>query len=96
MSKPTTRPRRLFRSRSRSVPEVVSRELRGDMLRLARQPALPRVDAWIAANRSQFKPGTIAQVIAQHDPGCRYPDGGPCSCLTGPLIRTEGLEPANN
>jgi hypothetical protein len=89
------RPHRLFRSRPNPAPEVVSLERRGKLLTMGR-PFLPSVAAWVEVNRSRFKPGTLANIIVEHDPGCRYPEGRPCSCSNGPQIRTEGLESANN
>ncbi len=96
MSKPLTRPRRLFRNRPERAPEVISLERRGDVLTLGRQPGLASVKAWVEANRSRFKPGTMTEVIVAHDPGCRYPAGDRCTCATGPEIRIEGLRPEDN
>ena len=87
------RRRRRFCSRSRLG--VINLERRGNVATLGR-PFLPSVAAWVEAHRSRFKEGTIHNVIVEHDAGCRYPAGGPCSCVVGPEIRSEGVRPEAN
>ena len=58
--------------------------------------SLPSVKAWLAANRSRFKPGSIIEVLILHDQSCRYPWGEPCTCLPGPEIKLAGENPERN
>jgi hypothetical protein len=79
------RPRRLFRCRRR-----------GDVLHVGDREPLPAVEAWIAQNRARLKPGTVGVVQIWHDPGCRYPAGGPCTCRHGPEVKLAGDQPEEN
>jgi hypothetical protein len=63
---------------------------------LAGREPLPGLNAWLAANRSRFKPGSVNQILIMHDHACRYPWGEPCTCLPGPEIRVAGENPQNN
>jgi hypothetical protein len=67
----------------------------GDILFAGRKP-LPRVQAWYAANRDRFKPGTFTQIIIAHDAHCRYPAGEDCTCVAGPEISVDGVNPEGN
>ena len=92
----TQRPRSPFRSRARSAPEVISLELRGDVLHLGRQP-LPSVQAWVESHRATFRPGTLTEVEVRHDADCTYPaTGGECTCIMGPEIKIMGNDPRDN
>ena len=57
---------------------------------------LPSFNAWLAANRSRFKRGSVNQILIIHDHGCRYPWGEPCTCLPGPEIKVAGENPGSN
>jgi hypothetical protein len=63
--------------------------------RNGREP-LPAVEAWVEANRSRFRPGTLTQVTVEHDERCRYPSSGRCTCRTGPTIRVRDENPEEN
>ncbi len=60
-----------------------------------REP-LPGFKAWLEANRSRFKSGSVNQILIIHDHRCRYPWGEPCTCLAGPEIKVAGENPENN
>ena len=79
-----TAPKPLFRIHRRGRAAFVGRE------------PLPAVEAFVAANRSRFRPGTVAEVIVEHESYCRYPKGGSCSCPGGPEIRVRGEDPGSN
>jgi hypothetical protein len=79
MSRATKRPSRLFR---------IHRRNGGRDAFVGRKP-LPDLLAWVAANRARFRPGRVAELIVEHDATCRYPQGGPCVCRTGPDVRVE-------
>jgi hypothetical protein len=86
---------RIFRARRPGAPEVISFERRGNALSIGR-PFLPSVAAWAEAHRSRFKAGTVYNVVVEHDAGCRYPAGAPCSCVMGPEIKVDGIDPRDN
>jgi hypothetical protein len=65
---------------------------RGRDLFVGRSP-LPCVEAWLAANRSRFKPGEVTKVVIEHDECCLYPQDGPCKCKNGLEIRIKGEKP---
>jgi len=60
-----------------------------------REP-LPSFNAWLAANRSRLKPGSVNQILIMHDHGCRYPWGERCTCRSGPEITLAGENPGSN
>jgi hypothetical protein len=62
---------------------------------VGREP-LPAVEAFIAAHRARFRPGELTEFVIEHDPGCRYPAGRPCTCVEGPEIRLKGERPEAN
>jgi len=66
------------------------------MTRIAGREPLPCFNAWLTANRSRFKPGSVNQILIIHDHGCRYPWGEPCTCAPGPEIRVAGEKPDSN
>ena len=88
-----TKPRRLFRNRP--APDVISFERRGNALSMGR-PFLPSVAAWVEAHRSSFKAGDVHNIIVEHDAHCRYPAGAPCTCVAGPEIKIDGIDPRDN
>jgi|GEM_PF-4143782 len=57
---------------------------------------LPSFKAWLAANRTRFRPGSANQILIMHDFGCRYPWGAPCTCQPGPEIKVVGENPESN
>jgi hypothetical protein len=87
MSARTKPPRRLFR---------VHRRAGGRDAYIAPRPPLPAVESWLAANRSRFSPGTVAEVVVEHEAECGYPRGGPCTCPDGPTIRVKGERAGDN
>lgn len=71
------------------------KRLPGMTLIAGREP-LPNLSAWLAANRSRFKPGSVNQILILHDHGCGYPWGQPCTCVPGPEIRVAGEDVRRN
>ena len=78
------RPKRLFRCHRRGETPHVDHDVQ------------TAVEAFLAAHRGRFRPGTVTQVTVLHDPDCRYPQGGPCRCDRGPEIRLADDQPESN
>ncbi len=66
--------------------------IRGNAMFVGRPP-LPAVEEFIAAHAAELaRPGSAAMLIIAHDPDCRYPQGGECTCADGPEIRLAPIE----
>jgi hypothetical protein len=79
------RPKHIFRARRR-----------GSTLYVGREP-LPSVETWLQQNRARItRPGEVTMIEIWHDAECRYPQGGPCTCRTGPECRVKGEDPEAN
>lgn len=51
----------------------------------------------LAALGAKLTPGTVTVLELWHDPDCRRPQGGPCTCADGPDSRLRPLDdPARN
>jgi hypothetical protein len=60
--------------------------------RLRRNPPPWLTDALTVA--LNVPPGRIGHASVWHDPDCKRPQGGPCTCT--PDVRFEGLEPPDD
>lgn len=65
----TRRPRSIFRSRHR--PGV---------LYVGPSPPPPYLAAAVRRVAGDLEPGTVRVATVTHDPGCRRPAGGACTC----------------
>ncbi len=49
---------------------------------------LPSVEAFIKKHEDELsRPGSLSQIIIEHDADCPYPRGFPCRCIFGPECR---------
>jgi hypothetical protein len=56
---------------------------------------LPALRAFVAAHGHTFRPG-VHQIVVEHESGCRYANGGDCTCSAGPECRIVGLDAGTN